>query len=273
MDIPVKKLNNGVEIPMLGLGVFQSREGREAVNAVRWAIEAGLRHIDTAAAYGNESSVAEGIRQSGVERKDVFITTKLWTDDMRSGKQRAALLRSLDKLNTDYVDLYLLHWPTPDYFVESWQVLVDLYREGLIRAIGVSNFQPHHLDALTKVSDIVPAVNQIELHPYLSQVALCAECENRGIAPEAWSPLGHGAALKDETIAAIAQGYGKSVAQIIIRWELQRGIITIPKSVHHARIMENADVFDFELSEKDIKAINGLNRNHRTGPDPDNFPF
>ncbi len=274
MDLSTtKKLNNDVNIPILGLGVFKSKEGQETVDAVRWAIEAGYRHIDTAAAYGNEKSVAQGILQSGINRKDVFITTKLWTDDMRQGTQREAFMKSLDLLNTDYIDLYMLHWPTPEHYMESWEILVDLYKKGLIRAIGVSNFHRHHLDDILKIADVVPVVNQVEMHPYFTQIPLCTYCEKLGIAPEAWSPLARGAALKDETIKIIADKYGKSAAQVVIRWNVQRGILIIPKSVHRERIFENGNVFDFELSDEDMAKISGLNRNQRMFSDPDNFRF
>lgn len=274
MDISsTTTLHNGVDMPLLGLGVYKIREGKEAVDAVRWAIEAGYRLIDTASAYGNEKSVGEAIRQSGIDRKDIFITTKMWTDDMRQGRQRETIMESLEKLNTDYIDLYLLHWPTPDYYVQSWEILIDVYKQGLIRAIGVSNFHDYHLDAIIQATGVVPTVDQFEIHPYLSQVPLCATCEKLGIVPEAWSPLGRGAALKDQTIASIAQKYGKTPAQVVIRWEIQRGIITIPKSVHRERIRENADVFDFELSGADMDRINAINRDERRGSNPDTFAF
>jgi diketogulonate reductase-like aldo/keto reductase len=268
-----RKLNNGVEIPVLGLGVFRSQQGQETLDAVRWALEAGYRHVDTAKAYGNEQSVGDGIRESGIDRKQLFITTKLWNEDMRQGTQREAFMKSLELLRTDYLDLYLIHWPVPGKYAESWETLIDLYNQKLIRAIGVSNFQKHHLDEIIRRTGFVPAVNQIEIHPRLTQVELCGYCEKLGIAPEAWSPLGHGTLLEDETLVGIAKKYGKSTAQIMIRWDLQRNIITIPKSVNRKRIAQNADVFDFELDDADMAAIFALNRNERTGPDPDNFGF
>lgn len=268
-----RTLNNGVEIPRLGLGVFKSQDGAETEHAVRWALEAGYRHIDTAKAYHNEGSVGKAIAESGIDRKEIFITTKLWNDDMRAGKQREVFEQSLEALRTDYVDLYLIHWPVKEAYVESWEIMVDLYRQGLIRAIGVSNFNEHHLDDVIRATGIVPAVNQIELHPRLTQAPLCAYCEKLGIAPEAWSPLGHGGLIADETLSAIGKKYGKSAAQVMIRWDLQRGIITIPKSVHRERIVQNADVFDFALSDADMAAISAMNRDERTGADPESFPF
>lgn len=263
-------LNNGVKIPQFGLGVWQSQEGDEAKNAVLWALEAGYRHIDTAAAYGNEESVGEAVRQSGLDRKDIFITTKLRPADVESGNAEGALHESLHKLGMDYVDLYLIHWPASGY-TAAWKAMEKMQREGLIRAIGVSNFHAQHLERLSEECEIVPAVNQIELHPHLTQVPLCTLCREKGIVPEAWSPLGHGTLLTDETICAIARKYGKSAAQVMIRWDLQHGIITIPKSVKQARIVENADVFDFALTDADMTAIDALNCNTRTGRNPDTY--
>ena len=240
---------------------------------MRWALEAGYRHIDTAAAYGNERSVGDGIRQSGIARMDVFVTTKLWNEDMRQNRQHDAFLKSLELLRTDYVDLYLIHWPVAGKYMESWEVLIRLYEEGLVKAIGVSNFQAHHLDDIIRSTGVVPAVNQIEVHPKLTQVPLCEYCEKLGVVPEAWSPLGHGTLLSDEALSSIARRHGKSVAQVIIRWDLQRNIVTIPKSVNKKRITENAHVFDFELSDEDMAAIAALNCDERTGADPDHFSF
>ena len=264
MDIhATKKLNNGVEIPYLGLGVFLCNEGDETVNAVRWAIEAGYRHIDTASMYGNEKSVGDGIRQSGIPRKELFVTTKLKKDDMRDGTQMQAFENSLKLLQLDYVDLYLIHWPVAGKTRESWKIMEKIYKSGRARAIGVSNFIERHLDQLLRDAKIVPAANQIELHPHLSQQTLAAYCEKLGIACEAWSPLGGtgGKILDEPDLKKIAEKYGKSVAQVILRWDLQRGIIIIPKSTHKARIKANTDLYDFELSANDIKAINNLDLN------------
>jgi diketogulonate reductase-like aldo/keto reductase len=277
MDIhSTKKLNNGVKIPYLGLGVFQCRDDEETVNVVNWAIEAGYRHIDTAALYGNEKSVGQGIRKSGIDREKLFVTTKLWMDDMRQGTQIKAFEKSLRLLQFDYVDLYLIHWPVAGKTRESWKVLEEIYKSGRTRAIGVSNFTEHHLDELLSDAKIIPAVNQIECHPRLSQQPLAAYCEKLGIAFEAWSPLGGtgGDLLNDPVLKKIAGKYAKSVAQVVLRWDLQRDIITIPKSTHKARIIANADVYEFELSADEMKAINDLDRSpQRVGPDPNRIDF
>jgi diketogulonate reductase-like aldo/keto reductase len=277
MDLQTtKKLNNGVEIPYLGLGVFQVKEGDETANAVHWAIEAGYRHIDTAALYGNEKSVGIGIRSSGIDRKNIFVTTKLWKDDMLQGTQMKAFEKSLKLLQMDYVDLYLIHWPVAEKSMESWKVLEEIYKSGKARAIGVSNFMEKHLDALLQEAKIVPAVNQVECHPHLAQQPLADYCQKQGIAFEAWSPLGGtgGNLLDDPTLKKIADKHGKSTAKVTLHWELQRGLITIPKSIHQARIIANTDIYEFELSPDEMKAINTLDKNpQRTGPDPNNIDF
>lgn len=270
------KLNNGVSIPQLGFGVFRAADGDETENAVRWALEAGCRHIDTAKIYGNEASVGRAMRASGVKREEIFLTTKLWTTDVREGRTRAAFEESLAALGTDYVDLYLIHWPA-EGFIQAWAEMEELYREGRIRAIGVSNFHRQHLEALARAADVRPAVNQIESHPYLTNQPLIDSCIAQGIAVEAWSPLGGSLKkadiLHDPTILALAQKYGRSAAQITLRWHLQRGVIVIPKSVHRERIASNLAVFDFALCEEDMAAISALNRNLRVGSDPDCFTF
>ena len=272
MDIhTTRKLNNGVEIPYLGLGVFQVKDGDETANAVRWAIEAGYRHIDTAAFYGNEKSVGLGIRKSGIERRQLFVTTKLWKTELLQGTQMKAFEQSLKDLQMDYVDLYLIHWPVAGKSRETWKILEEIYKSGRARAIGVSNFMEHQLDKLLQDAKIVPAVDQVECHPHLSQQSLLTYCEKAGIAFEAWSPLGGtgGKLLDDPVLKKIAGKYGKSVAQVILRWDLQRGMITIPKSIHQKWIIANADLYNFELSADDIKVINELDRNpERSGPDP-----
>ena len=272
MDIhTTRKLNNGVEIPYLGLGVFQVKDGDETANAVRWAIEAGYRHIDTAAFYGNEKSVGLGIRKSGIERRQLFVTTKLWKTELLQGTQMKAFEQSLKDLQMDYVDLYLIHWPVAGKSRETWKILEEIYKSGRARAIGVSNFMEHQLDKLLQDAKIVPAVDQVECHPHLSQQSLLTYCEKAGIAFEAWSPLGGtgGKLLDDPVLKKIAGKYGKSTAQVILRWDLQRGMITIPKSIHQKRIIANADLYNFELSADDIKVINELDRNpERSGPDP-----
>ncbi|MCD8139384.1 MAG: aldo/keto reductase [Planctomycetaceae bacterium] len=263
-----------VDIPNLGLGVFRSPDGKPTADAVRWAIEAGYRHIDTARIYGNEKSVGQGVRDSGVPREQLFITTKLWNDDMRAGRQLQAIDASLKDLGMDYVDLYLIHWPVENY-VESWTAMEKILASGKARSIGVSNFKEHHLDTLLEEAGVVPAINQVELHPFLTQEPLRRYCRAKGIAVEAWSPLGGqgGNVLQDKTIAELGKKYGKSPAQVVIRWHLQHGIVTIPKSVHEARIKENCDVFDFEISAEDMKRIDALNTDTRVGSDPDNFDF
>ena len=276
MDIlTARKLNNGVDMPMLGLGVFQSSVGEETVQAVQWALESGYRHIDTATAYRNEDSVAEGIKRSGIKREDIFITTKLNNPDQRADAQEQAILNSLKNLRTDYIDLYLIHWPVAGKYVQSWQIMEKYYKKGAIRAIGLSNFHDHHIDDILAIADILPTVDQIELHPRLTQVALRAKCDAHDIAVEAWSPLGGGGTqlVYNETLSAIGEKYNKSGAQVILRWDLQSRIITIPKSVHKERIAQNADIFDFELTAQDMAAIDALNENTRVGADPENFNF
>ncbi len=271
-----KTLNNGVEIPRLGLGVFRAEDGEETANAVKWSLEAGYRHIDTAAVYGNEEGVGLGMRESGVDRKDIFLTTKLWNEDMRQSSQRSAFEASLKRLGTDYVDLYLIHWPVKEKYKESWMVMEELYREGKIRAIGVSNFLPHHLEDLLQVAKVVPAVNQVECHPLLSQKPLKEICDKYGIAFESWSPLGgsrDGNLTANADLANIGAQYGKTPAQVILRWHLQHDFVVIPKSVKQERIRENAALFDFELSNEDMAAIDGMNRDQRVGAHPDTFTF
>lgn len=271
-----KTLNNGVEIPRLGLGVFQARDGEETATAVEAALGVGYRHIDTAAVYGNEEGVALGLRRAGVPRREVFLTTKLWNDDQRAGRQLAAFEESLRRLDTDYIDLYLIHWPVAGRIRESWRVLEGLYREGRVRAIGVSNFHGRHLEELMEEADVVPAVDQLECHPRLTQRPLRGECARRHIAFEAWSPLGGGGAgnlTRDETLMEIGARHGKSAAQVILRWQLQSDIITIPKSVHADRIAQNAELFDFSLSPQEMETIEAMNQNLRSGPDPEHFSF
>jgi diketogulonate reductase-like aldo/keto reductase len=278
MDISTtKKLNNGVEIPYLGFGTLRSKDNEETVNAVRWAIEAGYRHIDTAAGYGNEQSVGQGIRASGIDRKKMFVTTKLKPDeDMLQGAQMKAFEKSLDLLQLDYIDLYLIHWPVAGKTLEAWKGLEEIYKTGRARAIGVCNFTERHFVELLRNAKIKPAVNQIELHPHLSQPALVTYCEREGISCEAWSPLGGdgGKLLDDPVLKGIAGKYGKSVAQVILRWNLQNGIITIPKSIHRSRIIGNANIYDFELMADDMKTIKDLDEDSkRFGRDPNTLNF
>ncbi|MGW1176999.1 aldo/keto reductase [Kitasatospora sp. NPDC002543] len=271
-SVPTVKLNNGVEIPQLGFGVFQVPDD-ETTAAVASALEAGYRSIDTAAIYGNETGVGRALAASGVARRDLFVTTKLWNADQGYDATLRAFDASLAKLGLDYADLYLIHWPTParDLYLDSWRAIERLAEEGRIRAAGVSNFQPAHLQRLLDNSPLVPAVNQVELHPGLQQAELRAFHAEHGIATEAWSPLAQGAVLSDPAITAIAERTGKSPAQVVLRWHLQLGNIVIPKSVTPARIRQNLDVFDFELTEQDMAAIAAGDRDLRTGPHPDQF--
>ncbi len=270
-------LNNGVKMPWLGLGVFKVQEGEEVTNAVKFAIRSGYRSIDTAAAYRNEEGVgqaiAAAIREYGVTRDQLFITSKVWNSDQGYQTTLDAFDLSLKRLGLDYLDLYLVHWPVRGKYKITWKALEHIYKSGKVRAIGVSNFHKHHLEDLLADAEVVPAVNQIELHPYLSQAPLRAFNRELGIQVEAWSPLGQSRVLEDPVIAGLAAKHGKTPAQVVLRWDLQSGIVTIPKSVREARIVENADVFDFELSAEDMQAIDGLNRDERVGSDPDNFNF
>jgi diketogulonate reductase-like aldo/keto reductase len=268
--IPSVTLNNGVEIPQLGFGVFQVPD-EQTTAAVTSALEAGYRSIDTAAIYGNETGVGRALAAAALPREELFVTTKVWNADQGYDATLRAFDASLAKLGLDYVDLYLIHWPTParDLYRDSWRALERLAEEGRIRAAGVSNFQPGHLERLLDGATLIPAVNQIELHPGLQQAALRAFHAEHKIATEAWSPLAQGAVLDDPAITDIAARHGKSPAQVVIRWHLQLGNIVIPKSVTPARIRENLDVFDFALTEQEMTAITALDRDLRTGPHPD----
>jgi 2,5-diketo-D-gluconate reductase A len=270
---PHVRLNNGASIPQLGFGVFQVPEARAAASVTR-AFEAGYRHVDTAAMYRNERAVGQAIADSGLPRKDIWVTTKLNNDAHGYDEALTAFEESRARLGLDYVDLYLIHWPLPaqDRYVETWRAFIKLQKDGLSRAIGVSNFQPSHLRRIIDETGVVPAVNQIELHPYLTQDALRKFDAQHDIATEAWSPLARGGALlRDPAITAFAEKYGKTPAQIVVRWHLQLGNIVIPKSVTPARIVENIDVFDFELADDDVDSIAALNRDERTGPHPDHL--
>jgi len=265
-------LRNGVKMPWLGLGVWQVKDGEEAVSAVKAAIAAGYRSIDTAAAYRNEDGVGQAIRESGIDRQQLFVTTKVWNADQGYESTLAAFEASRGKLGLDYLDLYLIHWPGQDKYKDTWRALEKLYADGLVRAIGVSNFHPHHLEELMKDCKVVPMVNQVEFHPLLQQRELRAYCAQHNIQLEAWSPLMQGK-LDLPVLQELAAKYGKSPAQIVVRWDLQHGVVTIPKSIREARIRENSDVFDFELSAEDMARIDGLDANHRFGPDPDTVVF
>jgi len=271
-QVPLVRLRDDVEIPQLGFGVFQVPPP-ETEAAVAEALRVGYRHIDTAAAYGNEASVGAAFRASGLEREEVFITTKCFNDSQGYEAATAALHASLRRLGLEQVDLYLIHWPVPahDLYVPTWRALIDLHAAGLTRSIGVSNFQPSHLHRIIDETGVIPSVNQIELHPRLQQRELRALHAELGIATEAYSPLAQGGVLDDETIVAIAASHDREPAQVVLRWHLQIGNIVIPKSVTPERIRENFDVFDFELSDDEIAAIDALDAGERTGGDPDTF--
>jgi len=270
-------LSNGVTMPWLGLGVFQVEEGDTLIEAVKSAIKFGYRSIDTAAVYGNEQGVGQAIREAiaetGIERSELFITSKVWNADLGYEETLAAFDVTMAKLGLEYLDLYLIHWPKKGKYKEAWRAIETLYKQGRVRAIGVSNFQIHHLEDVMAGAEIVPMVNQVEYHPHLTQLALREFCAKHGIQLEAWSPLKQGQLLNEPTIAKLASKYGKSISQIIIRWDLQNGVVTIPKSVKPHRIAENGSVFDFALSDEDMALLNSLNRDERVGPDPDNFNF
>ncbi len=271
--VPSITLNNGVSMPQLGFGVWQVPD-EEVTAALSTALEAGYRSIDTAAAYQNEKGVGAAIAESGVPRDELFVTTKLWNSDQGYDSALRAFDASLANLGLDHVDLYLIHWPVPakDAYVETWKAFEKLYAEGRTRAIGVSNFQPAHLRRLLAETDIVPALNQVELHPNLQQRAVRDVHAEHGIVTEAWSPLAQGGSLlKDDTITAVAERHGKTPAQVILRWHVQTGNVVIPKSVTPSRIRENFDVFGFELTPGDMKAIDASETGERTGPDPDTF--
>jgi 2,5-diketo-D-gluconate reductase A len=272
--VPDIMLNNGNTIPQFGFGVFLVKP-KDTFEAVTTALQAGYRHVDTAEMYGNEREVGQAIAKSGLDRGDVFVTSKLGNDSHRPDDARRAFDGTLEAIGSDYIDLFLIHWPLPtrydgDY-VSTWQTLEEFYRDGRARSIGVSNFQPHHLRRLHTECEIPPAVDQIEVHPYFTQDDVRAFCGEHQIAVEAWAPLARGAVAGDPTIASIARGIGKTPAQVVLRWHIERGDIVFPKSVTPARIRENIDIFDFELSGEDVEAISALNRDDRTGPDPDKF--
>lgn len=273
-------LNNGYEIPCVGFGTWQTPDGDTAVMAVSEAIKTGYRHIDTAACYGNEVSVGQGIKKSGIEREKLFVTSKVWNTERGYEKTIAAFETTLTDLGLDYLDLYLIHWPASSsqydnwekINLETWKALTELYKAGKIKSIGVSNFMPHHLEALMK-TEVPPMVNQIEYHPGLNQEETVDYCKKHGILVEAWSPLGTGRMLNNETLKFIAGKYGKSVAQLCIRWCLQNGVLPLPKSVTPARIVENADVFDFDITAEDMSDINAMPYFGGSGLHPDKIDF
>ncbi|MBT2691874.1 aldo/keto reductase [Bacillus sp. ISL-55] len=266
-------LHNGVKMPWFGLGVFKVQEGSEVVESVKAALKNGYKSIDTAAVYKNEEGVGQGIKEAGVPREELFITTKVWNSDQGYESTLEAFETSMKKLGLEYLDLYLIHWPVAGKYKETWKALEKLYKDGRVRAIGVSNFHVHHLKDLMAEAEIKPMVNQVEYHPHLAQTELLEFCKAEGIQLEAWSPLKQGELLSEPTIVEIAEKHQKSPAQVILRWDLQNEVVTIPKSIKEHRIIENADIFDFELTVEDMDRLNILNKNERVGPDPDNFDF
>lgn len=268
------KLHNGVLMPMLGYGTFKCPDDQQTVDAIQCAIDAGYRHIDTAMVYKNEASVGRGIRDCGIPREEIFLTTKCWNTDLRQGYDAVlkAFDDSLQRLGLDYVDLYLIHWPTGD-FVSCWKAMEKIYEGGRVRAIGVSNFLKHHFDKLFASCHVGPMVNQIECHPRYADFELQHYCKQHKVQYEAWSPIMQGKAGDVPMLVDLADKYGRSPSQIILRWDLQHGIVTIPKSMTPSRIRENADLFDFELSDEDMDAIDEINENKRLGPHPDEITF
>jgi len=267
------KLTNGVEMPMFGLGVFLSKEGAEVENAVKVALQNGYRHIDTAAIYKNERGVGKAIKESGISREDIFLTSKVWNTDQGYETTLAAFDESLEKLQTNYLDLYLIHWPKGLRSVETWKALEEIYKKGRVRAIGISNFLVHHLEDFLPECKIMPMVNQYEFHPELMQPDLLEYCRKRGIQPEAWSPIMKGRVNDVPLMQELAAKYGKTPVHIVLRWDIQKGVVTIPKSVTPERIISNAKIFDFELSAEDMAKIDGLDKNGRIGGHPDLITF
>ncbi|AYK06619.1 aldo/keto reductase [Brevibacillus laterosporus] len=265
-------LENGVVKPWLGLGVYKAEDGAEVEKAIHMALEAGYRSIDTAAIYENEAGVGKAIRDSKIPRDEIFVTTKVWNTEQGYESTLQAFDASLQKLGLDYIDLYLVHWPVPGKYKETWRALETLYKKGLVRSIGVSNFHIHHLEDLLSVCEVKPMLNQIEMHPYLIQKELRQYCEQNGIYVEAWRPLMRGN-LEVPLLQEMAERYQKTPAQIVLRWDLQHNVLVIPKSVKKERIIENAGLFDFELTDADMALLDGLNRDQRFGPDPDHFDY
>lgn len=275
MSAPLKQsvtLNNALKMPVLGLGVYQSAPGPETEQAVRWALELGYRHVDTARVYRNEADVGRAIKASGIPRSDIFLTTKLWNGDQGYDSAMRALEASLGDLQTDYVDLYLVHWPLEGKRKESWRALEVLLKEGRCRSVGVSNYTERHLEELFGESSLVPAVNQVEFSPFLYQTKLLDFCMRRGVQLEAYGPLTQGKKLRHPAVAEIAAKKGRTAAQVLLRWAIQHDIVVIPKSVRRERIEENSKIFDFSLSTEEMAKLNGLNENFRTCWDPSNVP-
>ncbi|AIO00936.1 prostaglandin f synthase, putative [Leishmania panamensis] len=265
-------LSNGVQVPQLGIGTWEAKDGSEVLQNIKWAVSAGYRHIDTAHFYRNEKGVGQGISECGVPRSDIFVTTKLWNYDHGYDNALAAFEQSRQALGVEYVDLYLIHWPGPNRsYISTWRAFEKLYEMKKVRAIGVSNFEPHHLDDLLANCKVPPMVNQVEMHPHFQQKALRAYCAEKNIALTAWRPLGKGALLTEPKLAELAEKHKKSAAQVIIRWFVQLGVIVIPKSSHEEHIRQNFDVFDFELSQEDMQALESMDKNSRIGFNPESF--
>jgi methylglyoxal/glyoxal reductase len=268
-------LHNGVKMPLFGLGTWQSAEGNQVEQSVRWALDVGYRHIDTAAIYGNERGVGKAVRESGVPCEQIFVTTKLWNEEQRKGPEACAkaMDESLKRLGLDYVDLMLIHWPVKGRYVESWRVVEQFYKAGKAKAIGVSNFMVHHLQDVMKASEIVPMNNQFEHHPRLGRTALRDFCAENKITVTAWSPLMQGKVGQVLELVKIGEKYRKTPAQVALRWNIQSGVITIPKSVKRERLIENANIYDFALTPDEMRQVDALDRDERIGPDPDHITF
>ena len=262
------KMHNGVEIPQFGLGVYLTKSGSECINAVTWALEAGYRHIDTAKAYGNEKEVGEAVRNSGIKREEIFITTKLWNDDHGYDSALKAFDKSLKTLNTDYIDLYLIHWPVPGKRKDSWKALEKIYESGQCRSIGVSNYMIKHLEELFTYANVIPAINQVEFSPYIYNKELLNTCIKHNIILEAYSPLTRKEKLKDPKLIALAKKHSKTTAQILIRWAIEHELVVIPKSANKNRIIENASIFDFELDKTDMEILDNFDEDYRVAWDP-----
>lgn len=264
-------LNNGIKIPGFGLGVFKVEAGATTYDTVRTALKLGYRLIDTAAIYGNEEAVGKAIHDSGIPREEIFVTSKVWNDDQGYEETLAAFDTTMEKLGLEYLDLYLIHWPITGKFKDTWRALEKIYRDGKVRSIGVSNFHVHHLQELLKDAEVKPVLNQIEYHPHLTQEDVLQFCKENAIQMQSWSPLKRGEIITEPVIKEIADKHGKTPAQIVLRWNLQNGVITIPKSVKEHRMQENADIFNFELTEDEMEKLNDLNKNERIGSNPDDF--
>lgn len=264
-------LNNGVKIPWLGLGTYKVEDGQEVENAVKFALKNGYKSIDTASFYGNEAGIGKALKESEVSREEIFVTTKVWNDMHGYDKTLQSFEESRRKLGLDYIDLFLIHWPVPGKFLDTWKAMEKLYKDGLVRAIGVCNFKEHHLDELFQHCEIKPIVNQVECHPQFSQKELRQYCKNHEIQMEAWAPLMKGVILSNPTIQQIAEKHEKTPAQVVLRWHLQHEVIVIPKSVKEHRIIENGNIFDFTLDQEDMDKIDSLNKDERVGKDPDEF--